>query len=266
MRNFRLTIEYDGTNYNGWQIQSSTQRRKGGRVKTIQGVLQKALFKIFSKKITIISCSRTDSGVHAKSHIANFKTSTKLQPIQIKKALNSLLPRDIIVKKSEEVNPAFNAQYDALSKVYKYVIRNQVHVSPFVRNYVYHFRQPLNVSIMKSAAKALLGKHDFAAFKSSAGSREKNNNSIRTIKRLRISKKKEFVEIDVEADGFLYYMVRNIVGTLIEIGRGKFDQDNMGRILKTKNRKIAGPTVSPKGLCLTGVKYGKKAKKYLTSF
>ena len=257
MRNFRLTIEYDGTNYNGWQVQSSSQRRKGGRVKTVQGVLQNALFKIFSKKINVISSSRTDSGVHAKAHIANFRTTTELNPIQIKKALNSLLPRDILVKKVEEVNSDFNAQYDAFTKTYKYIICNQEHVSPFVRNYTYHFRQPLDLSLMRNEAKAILGRHDFRAFRSSKGSGKRAANCRRAIKKLNLARKKNCIEIDIEANGFLYNMARNIAGTLVEIGRGKFPPGNMKRILKSKDRKTAGPTAPARGLCLIGVKYGK---------
>ena len=252
MRNFRLIVEYDGTDYNGWQIQDRNQKRKGGRVKTIQGILGDALFKLFSKKIKLISSSRTDSGVHAKAHIANFRVSTEMPPLQIKKALNSLLPGDMVIKKIEGVTLNFNAQYDALSKIYRYVICNQDYVSPFARRYVYHFRQPLDVSIMKKEAKALLGTHDFTAFKSSG---EKAIDCKRTIKKLQVRKKNKFIEIYIEADGFLYNMVRNIVGTLIEIGRGKFPAGSMKKILKNKERQAAGPTVPAKGLWLISVKY-----------
>lgn len=252
MRNFCLTIEYDGTDYNGWQIQSRTQRRKGGRVKTIQGVLEDALFNIFSKKIRLISSSRTDSGVHAKSHVANFKVSTRLRPIRIKKAINSILPDDILVKRVEEVGLDFNSQYDISSKTYKYVICNQDYVSPFIRNYVCHFKQPLDTTIMKKEAKVLLGTHDFSAFKSSSGNA---GNCRRTVKRLQIRRKKGLIEIVIEANGFLYNMVRNIVGTLIEVGRGKFPPGSTEKILKKRDRKIAGPPVPAKGLCLIWVKY-----------
>jgi len=255
MRNFCLTIEYDGTNYNGWQIQSKTQRRFGGRVKTIQGVLRDAIFKIFSKKVKLISFGRTDSGVHAKAHIANFKIPTRLLPNQLKKALNSLLPEDIRVKKVEAARRDFNAQYGALSKTYRYVICNQDCVSPFVRHYVYHFRQPLDIAIMRKEAKHLLGTHDFAAFKSSDRGGERTINCRRTIKRLEIRKKKRFIEIEIEADGFLYNMARNIVGTLVEIGRGKFPPGSVKSILQKKDRRLAGPTVPAKGLYLVKVEY-----------
>lgn len=272
MRNFRLTIEYDGTNYNGWQVQSRTERRIGGRVgpvrnikdaaciskisnrvRTIQGILEDAIFKLFSKRVRLVSSSRTDSGVHAEGHIANFKVSTKLRPLQIKEALNSLLPDDIVVKSVETVRPDFNAQYDALSKTYRYVICNQDNVSPFIRRYVYHFRQPLDVPIMRREAKCLLGKHDFTAFKSSRG---KTSICKRAIRRLSIRKQNGLIVIEIEADGFLHNMVRNIVGTLIEVGRGKFAQGSMKRILVGKDRREAGPTAPANGLCLIDVRYG----------
>jgi tRNA pseudouridine38-40 synthase len=252
MKNFRLTIEYDGTDYNGWQIQNRNQKRKGDKVRTIQGVLQDALYKIFSKKIKIISCSRTDSGVHARFHVANFKVSTTLHPSQIKRALNSILPNDIVVSELELADLDFNAQYEVSSKTYRYLIYNHDYLSPFIRRYVYHFRQPLDISNMRKAAKYLLGTHDFTAFKSSDG---KDVDCKRTITRLQLRKKKKLIEIEIEADGFLYNMARNIIGTLIEIGRGKFSVRSMRKILKSKNRKIAGPTVPAKGLCLVDVKY-----------
>lgn len=252
MRNFRITVEYDGTDYNGWQAQSKLKRRKSGRVKTIQGILEDALFKLFKKKLNLVSSGRTDSGVHAKAHAANFKVPTKLEPLQIKRALNSLLPHDIVVRRVVESALDFDAQHDVSSKTYRYVICNRDSVSPFVRRYVYHFRQRLDVSVMKREARVLVGTHDFSAFKSSDG---KTASCRRTIKRLQVRKKNGFVEIEVEADGFLYNMARSIAGTLIEIGRGKFPPGSMKRILKSRNRKNAGPTVPARGLSLIDVKY-----------
>jgi tRNA pseudouridine38-40 synthase len=254
MRNLRLTIEYDGTGYNGWQAQAANQKKKGGRVKTIQAVLGDALFRLFSKRVKLISSGRTDSGVHAEAQVAHFKVHTELKPPRIKKALNTFLPADIRIKMVEVVNPDFNAQHDALNKTYRYAICNKDYVSPFARRYVYHFTYPLNISLMRKEAKVLLGTHDFSAFKSSAG---EITNCKRTIKRLKIRKKKDFIEIEIEADGFLYNMVRNIVGTLLEIGRDKFPPGSARKILKSKDRRKAGPTVPAKGLCLINVKYGR---------
>jgi tRNA pseudouridine38-40 synthase len=254
MKNIRLIIEYDGTDYNGWQIQDRKQRRKGGRVKTIQGVLEDALFNILSARVRLISSSRTDSGVHALGHVANFKSPSGLTPAQIQKALNSVLPEDIAVKYAEEADKDFNAQYDAASKTYRYLIRNSDYISPFIKRYAYHFRQPLNTRLMKMGAAALIGRHDFKAFRSAVAGAQKNN-SVRTIKRLDIKRKNGLIEIEIEADGFLYNMARNIVGTLIEVGRGKFASGSVKRILKSKDRKLAGPTAPAKGLCLVHVKF-----------
>lgn len=251
MKNIRLTVEYDGTNYNGWQIQDSEQRKKSGKVKTIQGTLEGALFNILSTKVRLISSSRTDSGVHALGHVANFKSSTKLTPTQIKNALNSVIPDDIVIKEAEEVGINFNAQYDAIDKAYRYLICNQNCISPFIRKYAYHFRQPLDVSLMRKEASTIVGKHDFRGFSNGA----KRENSVRTVKRLDVSKKGNIIKIEIEADGFLYNMARNIVGTLIEVGRGRFQPGTVKSILKKKDRSLAGPTVPAKGLCLAEVKY-----------
>jgi len=253
MRNFRLLVEYDGTDYNGWQIQSPHQRRKGGRVKTVQGVLENALSALFSKKITLISSSRTDSGVHAKGHAANFQVRTGLNPQRVKKALNSLLPDDIVIRKVEEARPHFNAQYDAVSKLYRYSVYAGDYPPVFLRRYVYHIRQPLDPPLMRKEAAALLGRHDFSAFKSNDGRRDVS--CRRNIKRLDIKKKNRTVLIEIEADGFLHNMVRNIVGTLIEVGRGKFPPGSVKKILKSRKRSAAGPAAPAKGLCLVGVKY-----------
>jgi len=252
MRNFQLTLEYDGTNYNGWQTQATNQKKKGGTVRTIQTVLGEALFRLFTKRVKLNSSGRTDSGVHAEAQVVNFKVRTELKPPRIKKALNSLLPPDIRVKKVKIVSTDFNAQHDALSKTYRYVICNKDYVPAFARHYVYHFTYPLNIYLMRKEAKVLLGTHDFSAFKSSGG---ETTDCKRRIKRIKIKKKEEFIEIEIEADGFLYNMVRNIVGTLLEIARGKFPPGSMKRILQSRDRKTAGPTVPAKGLSLVSVKY-----------
>ncbi len=259
MRNIKLIIEYDGTNYNGWQIQDKNQKRKGGKVKTIQGVLEGALFNLLGERVRLISSSRTDSGVHAEGHVANFKTSTQMKPAQIRSALNTSLPADISVKKAEEAGFDFNSQYDSVSKTYRYLICNNDYISPFIKRYAYHFRQPLNIRLMREEAKALVGRHDFKAFKTAGGDKRtrkfEDRGSVRRIKRLDINNKNGIIEIIIEADGFLYNMARNIVGTLIEIGRGKFPGGSIKRILEKKERRLAGPTVPAKGLCLLEVKY-----------
>ncbi len=257
MKNIKFTIEYDGTRYNGWQVQHKEQRRKGGRVRTVQGVVEDALFNVLSAKVRLVSSGRTDSGVHATGHVANFRTSAGLTADQIRKALNSVLPADISVKEAKEADKGFNAQYDAISKVYRYTICNGDYISPFLKKYAYHYRHPLDVPAMKREARVLVGRHDFKAFRSNAAG-AKRNDCVRTIKRLDIRKKNGIIEIEIEANGFLYNMARNIVGTLIEAGRGKFLPGSARRILKGRDRRLAGPAVPAKGLCLVNVKYAKR--------
>ncbi len=257
MRNIRLTIEYDGTGYSGWQAQHKKQKRKKGKVKTIQGVLEGALFDLLGERVRLISSSRTDSGVHARNHAANFRSPTKLTPDRVKRALNSLIPSDIAIKEAEEVGSDFHSRHDALSKTYCYVICNNDYISPFLRKYAYHFRQPLDLSLMRKEAKALIGRRNFCSFRSASkrSAAGPQFNCVRTLKRLEIRSEEGLIEIIIEADGFLYNMARNIVGTLIEVGRGRFSPGSALRILRKKDRTLAGPTAPAKGLCLVNVKY-----------
>lgn len=244
MRNIRLVIEYDGTDYAGWQIQKNA--------KSIQTTLEAALKRISNEKVRLISCGRTDSGVHARGHAANFKTSSKISLVNLQRGLNSALPRDIVIKEAKEVPLDFNSRFDAKSKLYRYTILNRPYPAALCRDYFYFVPYKLNLNLMKREAKCLLGKHDFKSFQAAD---KKERSSTRTIKKLDIRKKRDFIEIEIEGDGFLYNMVRNIVGTLIEIGKGRFEAGSMKKILKAKNRNLAGPTAPAKGLCLIEVKY-----------
>lgn len=249
MRNIRLIISYEGTNYSGWQRQKENQKR------TIQGTIEEALKKLLQEKIKLIGSGRTDSGVHAISQVANFKTETKLSLQVIKKGLNAILPKDIRIKNVKEVPERFNSRYAACSKTYQYLISSSP--SPFLRHYTYFSAAQLDLSAMRKASKFLIGKYDFFSFQA-AGSRIKD--SVRCIKKLSIRKKRigligDLVIIETEADGFLYKMVRNIVGTLLEVGHGKKVPQDIKKILYKKNRKIAGPTAPAKGLYLKRVKY-----------
>lgn len=244
MRNIILIIEYDGTNYAGWQIQKNS--------KSIQGTLEAALKRIAGEKVKLISCGRTDSGVHAKGHVANFKTNSKIPLVNLRRGLNSILPRDIVIKEAKEVPADFNSRYDAKSKVYRYTILNRPYPAALYRDYFYYVPYKLDLNLMKREAQFLLGRHDFKSFQAAD---KKERSSIRTIKKLKIERKGDFIEIKIEADGFLYNMVRNIVGTLIEIGRGRFKPGSMEKILGVRNRDLAGPTAPAKGLCLVEVKY-----------
>lgn len=251
MRNIRLTIEYDGTNYNGWQIQQKKPKEVGTE-KTIQGVIERVLGGILQEEVRLIGAGRTDAGVHALGQVANFKTKSKTPITVIQKALNGLLPKDIIIRDIEEVKPYFNARFDARSKIYRYQILNRDYSSAFDRLYQYHVPYKLDVRLMRQEARVLVGRHDFKSFQA-ADKRERM--SVRNLRRISIRRDGPAISIDIEADGFLYNMVRNIVGTLIEIGRGKFPPGSMRKILLAKDRTLAGPTAPAKGLSLVQVRY-----------
>ena len=244
MRNIKLVIRYDGTNYAGWQFQKNAL--------TIQEVLESALKKITGRKTKLTGSGRTDSGVHAQHQVANFKTNSCLPLNKIKKAVNSTLPEDILITAIEEVCERFDSQRSAKLKHYRYTVTVSHFLDPFMRHFVARFSYPLDMNSMKQAARTLVGKHDFRAFQSS-GSVE--NNTVRTIKKIKIEKNKNLVYIDIWADGFLYNMVRTIAGTLLEIGRGKMPKDIIKKILLKKDRSLAGPTAPAKGLCLMKVEY-----------
>jgi len=256
MRNIKLQIEYDGSRYCGWQVQK--------KKKSIQGTLEKALRKITGEKIRLIASGRTDAGVHAVAQVANFKTSKGISTEKLQKALNGLLPRDISITGAAEAPLAFHSRFDASSKVYRYLILNRSFPSALAGGRMFYYPYPLNVALMKKEAGFLLGRHDFSAFCASKGNKKC---AVRTIKNIDVrtmaylplagSRKSDrsVIAITVESDGFLYNMVRNIAGTLLEIGRGRFPDGSMKRILNSKDRDKAGPTLPAHGLYLVKVKY-----------
>ena len=246
MRNIKLTIEYDGTNYNGWQSQD---RRKA---KTIQQVLEGALKKVLREKIKIIASGRTDSGAHAFGQVANFKTKSQLKALQIKKALNTKLPFDIVIRDAKEVDLKFHSRFDVKTKVYRYMVLNRAESSAIDRDRCMFFPYKLNLALIRKEARLLKGRHNFKAFQAKDII---ERGAVRTIKNIKIIKKSDFIAFDIESNGFLYKMVRNIVGTLIEIGRGRFEEGTIKRLLKAENRHLAGPTVPAKGLYLLKVNY-----------
>lgn len=243
-RNIKLTLEYDGENYHGWQRQP--------RVATIQGTIEEALAKILQGKVKLTGSGRTDTGVHARGQVANFKMKSHIPLKNLKAALNSLLPEDIVVRHAVQVPDDFHARYDAQSKTYCYTILNSSFPSPFSRKYAYFFPHSLDTAAMRRAAKCLVGSHDFSSFR---GAGMRRGNYLRKMKRLKVSTEKEFIRLDMEADGFLYNMVRIIAGTLLEVGRGKMTAGEVGKILRAKDRRQAGPTLPARGLCLVKVKY-----------
>ena len=256
MRNIKLIIEYDGAGFNGWQAQKSTRAQEhqsaSKRLKTAQGEIEKAAKKLFGKTISLISASRTDSGVHAKAQVANFRTDSKLGLDNIKNGLNSFLPRQISIISSEKVPLKFHSRFDSTGKLYKYSIMNRRSRSPlFVRHSAF-VPYDLNVNAMKKAAKYLIGKKDFKSFQASD---KKEKDSVRHIKKIEIISRPPLIEIYIRADGFLYNMARNIAGTLIEVGRGRFEPETVKEILEKKHRPLAGQTAPAKGLCLEKVFY-----------
>jgi len=244
VRNILLEIEYDGFKYAGWQVQKNAL--------SIQEILEEKLSNIAGEKIKLIAAGRTDAGVHAEGQAANFKTRSNLNPDIFLKALNAVLPEDICVKKAREVPVDFNARYQAKSKIYRYFIYNSKIKSAFWYKYSWRLPYKLNIGIMKKELKEITGRHNFKSF---SASYRKEKSMDRKILKVSLKKKDFFVIIDIEGESFLYNMVRNIVGTLVEIGRGKFPQASMKKILKVKNRKEAGPCAPARGLHLIEVKF-----------
>lgn len=254
LRNIRIEIEYDGANYCGWQVQNRPRPTvHGPQKRAIQEAIEKALQKILQEKIRLIGSGRTDAGVHALGQTANFKTSSSIPVGKLQRALNGLLPDDISIIKANEVSMDFHSRFDARSKVYRYTILNRNFRSAFLKGKVYFVPYPLDIRLMQRQARSLLGRHDFVSF---CASRSSVRSTVRTVKRIAIRKDKEgLVTIDIEADGFLYNMVRNIAGTLIEMGRGKLSGRGVKEIFTAKDRRLAGPAAPAHGLCLLKVIY-----------
>ncbi len=244
MRNIKLTIEYDGTRYYGWQRQPIGN--------TIQQEVEKAISKVIKEYVEVIGSSRTDSGVHAKGYVANFKTNVKMPAEKFRDAINCKLPRDIVIIKSEEVDLDFHARYSSKGKTYCYTILNREYPCAIDKDYVYYYRWKLNVEEMKKACKYFLGIHDFKAFQTPGGSVK---TSIRTISDLHIETNVDKIKIYISADGFLYNMVRIIVGTLILVGSNKIKEDFVKNIIESGVRQNAGKCAPANGLCLEKVFY-----------
>jgi tRNA pseudouridine38-40 synthase len=260
MRNIRLLIQYDGTNYRGWQIQRSIKLKN---LLTIQGILQDTLKKITGEDVKIIGAGRTDAGVHAIGQVASFKTGSNLPTKVIKRALNAYLPDDIRVIDCMEVDLNFHPRYDARSKRYFYVISLSDVVSPFFYRYVWRIKYNLDLDAMKEAIVPLIGCHDFSAFRASGCS---SRNTIRTIYDISLEQlcslefmginiSGTFLIITIEANAFLRHMVRNIVGTLVMAGKDGLSPQYIRDILFLKDRKKAGQTAPAKGLFLEKVIY-----------
>ena len=240
-----MVVEYDGTDYCGFQIQPN--------VLTIQGTLQQKLEKVLGEEVVIIGASRTDAGVHARGQVISFTTENAIPAEGLCRALNDLLPVAINCVVAGDAQQSFHPRFDAREKLYSYRILNRPARSPFLERYMWHLAEPqLDVQAMQQAAEALVGEHDFAAF-CAAGSQVEN--TVREIRRIEIHRAEDVVEAFITGNSFLYMMVRIIMGTLVEVGCGKRSPDDVGEILASKDRNKAGSTAPPQGLCLVRVDY-----------
>lgn len=247
-RNLKLVLEYDGLRYFGFQRQKEKP--------TLQAALEEALSKLFNRPTKIAAAAgRTDSGVHAKAQVVNFRTNSTLPAKKIQSGLNALLPKDVVVKGTEEVSTDFHARYDAQWKTYEYLVFNSALRSPLLNGRSYQYPFALDLTQMKKAAHCLLGRHDFKAFQASGSSAK---SSVRRIRRLTLSRKGNLIRFVIEADGFLYHMVRRIIGTFLEVGRGHLALLDFKKALEKCDRTLTGPTAPSCGLTLVSVCYRKR--------
>ncbi len=244
-RNLRCVLEYDGSQYHGWQ------RQRG--VLTIQEVLETRLEIMLNRPMSVRASGRTDAGVHARGQVVNFYTETRMGPEEVQKGLNSLLPGDVVVLRVEEVSDSFHARFSAKSKTYEYRILNRPTPSALERRYAWHIRRPLYLNPVLESLELLTGTHDFAAFMASGSSARSTE---RDLMRASVSRPDpEHVVFRFEANGFLRHMVRNLVGTLVEVGLGKRSSQEIPTILTGKDRREAGITAPAHGLYLVSVQY-----------
>ena len=245
-RNIRLLLEYDGTRYHGWQRQAEDL--------TIQGVVEAALQRLTREAVALIGSGRTDAGVHARGQVANFRTESAIPLTAFHKGLNSLLPRDIVVLSATEAEPSFHARKSARAKTYEYRILNRGNRSPLNRHYAWWIAPPLDLTAMAGAAAVLPGEHDFTAFRASG------SDNINPVRRVLAAGWREgdggWLTFTITATGFLRGMVRSLVGTMAEVGRGKAPATILAELLESGARHLAGPTAPPQGLYLVEVFYG----------
>jgi len=244
MRNLKLTVSYDGTDFHGWQIQP-------GR-RTVQETLETAVTALTGERARVNASGRTDAGVHAVGQVVNLHTNWRHAADAFQRALNAHLPSDVVIRDASDVPDAFDANRDARRKLYRYVIHDGPAPDIFRRRYCYHSQHRLDAAAMCRAAEPLRGKHDFHSFETDWPNRL---SSVRTITRLQLGRKNDWIRLNVEADGFLYNMVRAIAGTLINVGRGYWPETEVAKILRAEDRGRAGPTAPAQGLFLMRVTY-----------
>lgn len=246
MRNIKIIIEYEGTNYSGWQIQKNAS--------SIQEEIQKAILKITRENVNLIGAGRTDAGVHARGQVANFNTLSSIPEDRFAWALNSVLKDDIVIKNAHEAPMEFHSRYDAKSKIYSYTIHRGMFPPAIMRRYAYHLKygRMLDLKKVKRAADYFVGTHDFKGFMASGSS---VSDTVRTIYSIEIIEEGDFLKIFYHGNGFLYNMVRIITGTILFAGVDKIDPDCIPSIIKKRERNLAGVTVPAHGLCLENIYY-----------
>lgn len=244
MRNLLMTIQYDGSAYHGWQVQSNAL--------TVQEVFQNAVEKVFRSRLDIKGCSRTDSGVHANMYCVSLKTDMNIDCLGALRAMNTALPPDIAVIDCREVPSDFHPRYSCKSKEYVYKIYNGSIRNPFLQKYTFHYRYALDAELMDREAQAFLGKHDFSGF---CSARSDIEDTVRFVKNVSVKREGDMVLFTVEADGFLYNMVRIMVGTLLFVNEGKIKPGELKDVIESKDRSRAGKTAPPQGLYLNRVNY-----------
>lgn len=242
-RNIRLTLAFDGTAYHGWQIQHN--------LPTIQGILSEAIARITGEQVNLIGSGRTDAGTHAHRLVANFLTQSRIPPARLVRALNGELPRDIRVLSARRAAAGFHARRDACSKVYRYQIYLGSILTPHLIREYFHYPYPIDIPKMEQAARLFLGEHDFASFAKSKSS----SNTIRCVFRCELKKRGLRLFLTVEGNGFLHHMVRNMAGTLLEIGKGSMSLDDFKELFIKQDRSLGGFTAPAHGLVLLKVKY-----------
>lgn len=251
MRHFKLTIAYDGTEFHGWQIQANKP--------TIQGEIVRVLRRITQESVVLHGAGRTDAGVHALGQVASFRTQSALSAGEFQRALNALLPQAIRIAGAEEVGPDFNARWSARGKTYRYRLYRGKVVPPMIWRYVLHYPFPLDEEKMSDAAARFVGVHDFASFAASTGSEEddKERSTVREMYSTELKRTEDNEELwfTVRGRSFLRYMVRKMVGTLLDVGRGKLQPGDIDRLYELKDRSKSGPTVPPQGLCMVRVEH-----------
>ncbi len=247
MRNIKLTIEYDGKDFNGWQKQQNKLN--------IQGEIERAIEVVTGERVNLIASGRTDAGVHAIGQVANFKIEKDIPIQKIPYALNSQLKKSIRIKSAQEVDEQFHSRYTCKRKTYRYVINNSEQGSAIYRNMQYHFPNKLNADKMNRAVKYLIGEHDFKSFKASGTSSKSSVRTIFDAKVYRDKEDNEIIKIELTGNGFLYNMVRIIAGTLLDVGEEKIEPEKVKEILEAKNRLEAGKTLPATGLFLINVEY-----------